>query len=144
MCHKVHGNLLVLILAAMLAATRAMMRAAMSLLLPPTLCRRLRKDCNVSTCEIEIFEQSNTSSINVPKQGPPTEGKNEVEMTPAEGIAATVLEIIRLEGELNRARARLAVNRAEERAFEKKRLAQLRNLDISSIEGAGDSQTTPF
>ena len=64
-------------------------------------------------------------------------------MTPAEGIAATVLEIIRLEGELNRARARLAVYRAEERASEKKRLAQLRNLDISSIEAAGDSQPTP-
>ena len=64
-------------------------------------------------------------------------------MTPAEGIASTVLDIIRLEGELNRARARVAVYRAEERASEKKRLAQLRNLDISSIEAAGDSQPTP-
>ena len=91
-----------------------------------------------------FFEQLFTSSNNVPKQGPPTEGKNEVEMTPAEGIAAAVLEIIRLEGELNRARARLAVCRAEERASEKKRLAQLRNLDISSIEATGDSQPTSF
>ena len=56
----------------------------------------------------------------------------------AEGIAATVQEIIRLEGELNRARARLAVCGAEERATEKKRFAQLCNLDISSME-AGDS-----
>ena len=30
--------------------TRAAMRAAMSLLLQPTLCRRFRKDCIVSTC----------------------------------------------------------------------------------------------
>ena len=38
----------------------------------------------------------------------------------------------------------MLVHRAEERASEKKRLAQLRNLDIRSIEAAGDSQPTPF
>ena len=37
----------------------------------------------------------------------------------------------------------MAVHRAEERASEKKRLAQLRNLDISSIEAAGDTQPHP-
>ena len=67
-----------------------------------------------------IFQQSLTCSINVPKQGPPAEGKNEVEMSPAEGISVTVLEIIHLESELNQVRARQAVYRAEERAPEKK------------------------
>ena len=83
---------------------------------------------------MEIFE---------PKQGPPTEGKNEVEMTPAEGIAATVLEIIRLEGELNWARATSGSLPGGGEGCEKKRLAQLRNLDISSIEATGDSQPHP-
>ena len=73
---------------------------------------------------------------------PPPEQKNELDLTPAEEIAATVQEIIRFEEELNQARASLAVFRAEERTQEMKRLAQLRNLDIGSIEAAGNSLAT--
>ena len=67
--------------------------------------RRLPKVCDVTCCSTKVILLSFGSAINLP----PSELKNELDMTPVEGIAATVQDIIRLEGELNRAQARLAV-----------------------------------
>lgn len=51
-------------------------------------------------------------------------------MTGSEGVQATIVEIARLESELNRARARLSVWRAKERQEEKSRLAQRLGLQV--------------
>ncbi len=60
----------------------------------------------------------------------------EASIAATEGVERTIAEIARLEGELNLARARLKVYRAEARKVEQMRLCKLRHIDVAEVEDA--------
>ena len=77
--------------------------------------------------------------MNFTKQDSPRSPLVEQDMTASEALAHTIRDIIYREGELHRARARLALHRAEEGQQQKKWPCKVRNLDVRSIEWVRDS-----